>query len=53
MRLSQSHDQSNEFNRLTRVKSNHFLFSFNEVSRFDDSGHGFDRLTRVIFYVLF
>jgi hypothetical protein len=52
MRLSQSHNQSYKFDRLTQDKSSHvFLFFSIRLSRSDNPSHEFSRLTWVIFYV--
>jgi hypothetical protein len=45
MGLFQSQDQSHEFDRLTRVKSGHFLFFSIRLFRSDDPSHDFGKLT--------
>jgi hypothetical protein len=53
MGLSQPPNQSYGFDRLTRVKSDNFVFIFSiRLYLSDDSGHRFDKLTQVVF-VLF
>jgi hypothetical protein len=52
--LSQSHDQSRGFGTLIQVKPSYFFYFLSmRLSQSDDSGNGFDKMTRVVFYVFF